>query len=57
MLTITEELSQEGYKTRKDRRFHASTVRSILNNRKFYGGMYKYGDNDWVKGVHTPILK
>ena len=56
MLLIAESLSKYGYKTRKGRSFQVSTVRSVLKNRKFYEGMYKYGDNDWVKGVHEPIL-
>lgn len=53
---ICDILSDKGYRTRKGKRFQPSTVRSILNNRRFYQGMYKYGDSGWVKGVHTPIL-
>lgn len=53
---ICESLSALGYHTRKGKRFQPSTVRSILSNRKFYEGMYKYGNMEWVRGVHDPIL-
>lgn len=53
---ICEILYEEGYRTRKGKRFQPSTVRGILGNRRFYEGMYKYGDTGWVKGVHSPIL-
>lgn len=53
---ICDILQENGYKTRKDKRFQPSTVRSILQNEKFYQGFYKYGGSNWVKGVHTPIL-
>lgn len=54
---ITDKLNESGYKTRKGRFFQQSTVRSILKNRRFYEGMYKYGDSGWVQGVHQPILE
>lgn len=58
MLAMTEILWEEGYRTRKDKRFQVSTIKSIIANRSLYEGMYKYGkDMDWVKGVHEPILK
>lgn len=53
---IAELLYDKGYRTRKGKRFQVSTVRGIVANRKFYQGMYKYGDMDWVRGVHNPIL-
>lgn len=53
---ICDVLQERGYHTRKNKRFQPSTVRSILSNRKFYEGLYRYGDADWVKGVHEPIL-
>lgn len=56
MLGTTELLDEAGYKTRKGSRFQVSTVKSILNNKPTYQGMYKYGDMNWVKGVHEPIL-
>lgn len=55
--TIADELRDKGYKTRKGTYFHDTNIRSILENRPLYEGMYKYGkDMDWVKGVHEPIL-
>ncbi len=57
MLTIADELTELGYKTRKGTKFQNTSVRSIINNRPLYEGMYKYGkDMNWVKGVHEPIL-
>lgn len=53
---IAEMLYKKGYRTRKGGRFQVSTIRGILSNRKFYEGMYKYGDMGWVQGVHNPIL-
>ena len=57
MLTVADELNELGYRTRKGTRFHNTSVRSIVNNRPLYEGMYKYGDMSWVKGVHEPILR
>ena len=58
LMSIVEELNDEGYKTRKGNKFVISTVQSIVNNRKTYEGMYKYGkDGEWVQGQHEPILK
>lgn len=54
---IADSLSDAGYKTRNGRRFNESTVRAVRQNRKMYEGYYKYGDMNWVKGVHEPILK
>lgn len=56
MLGTTELLEKAGYTTRKGSRFQTSTVKSILSNKPMYQGMYKYGDMNWVKGVHEPIL-
>lgn len=58
MLGIPDILDGEGYHTRKGRRFQVSTIKSILSNRPFYEGMYKYGkEMDWVQGVHQPLLR
>ena len=57
MLAITDLLEKQGFKTRAGKRFQVSTIKSILSNRQLYEGMYKYGDMNWVKGVHEPILK
>jgi site-specific DNA recombinase len=57
MLTIADELNELGFKSRKGTRFHNTSVRSIINNKPFYQGMYKYGKTmNWVQGVHEPIL-
>lgn len=56
LIDICDILYEKGYRTRKGKRFQPSTVRGILLNRLFYEGKYKYGDMDWVQGVHTPIL-
>lgn len=58
MLTIAGMLNDRGYQTRKGTKFQNTSVRSIVNNRPLYEGMYKYGkDMKWVQGVHEPILK
>lgn len=57
MLTVADELNDMGFRTRKGTRFQNTSVRSIVNNRLVYEGMYKYGDMNWVRGVHEPILK
>lgn len=55
---IADELNKLGYRTRKGLPFVATGIRSILENRPLYEGMYKYGkDANWVQGVHEPILK
>ena len=54
---ICEMLHNRGYLTRKGKRFQVSTIRGILSNKRFYEGMYKYGDMGWVQGVHEPILQ
>lgn len=56
MLGITELLEKAGHQTRAGKRFQVSTIKSILSNRPLYEGMYKYGDMNWVQGVHEPIL-
>ena len=58
MLTIAATLNKAGYKTRRDGIFYASNIKSILENRNTYEGMYRYGkDGEWVQGQHEPILK
>lgn len=57
MLTIADNLNELGYKTRKGTRFQNTSVRSIINNKPLYQGMYRYGDMNWVQGVHEPILR
>ena len=55
---IADLLADQGINTRKGKRFHSSTIKSIVDNRQTYEGMYKYGkDGIWVKGQHESILK
>lgn len=56
MLAIADKLNRSGYRTRKGTPFLNTTVKSIVNNEPLYRGMYKYGDMNYVKGVHEPIL-
>ena len=45
------------YNPRKGAKFYASSVKTILLNKKTYQGFYRYGkDASWVKGRHKPIL-
>lgn len=53
---ISDELYDSGYRSRVGKRLSTNTVRNILANRPLYEGLYKYGDMDWVAGVHEPIL-
>lgn len=58
MKEITDELNESGETTRSGGRFYISNVQGVLNNRKTYEGMYKYGKSgEWVRGAHEPILK
>lgn len=56
LVKISEMLEKQGYRTRKGGKFQSSTIKSIINNKPFYEGNYKYGDVGWVKGTHSPIL-
>lgn len=54
---VAEYLNDNGYRTRNGKKFYASHIRAMRENRKVYEGNYKYGDMNWVKGVHEAILK
>ena len=54
---VAEHLNDNGYRTRNGKKFYASHIRAMRENRKVYEGNYKYGDMNWVKGVHEAILK
>jgi site-specific DNA recombinase len=57
-LTDTAEwLNSNGYATRNGKRFYASHIKAIKENRPVYEGYYKYGNMDWVRGVHEAILR
>lgn len=49
-------LNDNGFKTRKGKKFQCSGIESIRRNRQFYLGNYKYGNMNYVKGVHKPLL-
>lgn len=53
---VTDHLADMGYRTRKGTNFAISGVVSIRDNRKFYEGYYRFGEMDWVKGEHQPLL-
>lgn len=53
---IVDTLNSKGYKNKSGSNWSISSVQTILNNEKTYRGYYKYGDMDWVKGKHEPIL-
>lgn len=57
MLAIADKLNKAGFATRKGTPFLNTSVKSIVSNEKLYRGFYKYGDMNWVQGVHEPILK
>ena len=55
---IAQELNRSGARTKQGGIWHASTIQSIVKNKKFYQGLYKYGktQKEWVKGRHEPII-
>jgi len=57
LAAIAEEMNRRGLLTHRGKHFRTSTIQTILANRKTYEGFYKYGNNDWVKGQHEPILE
>lgn len=56
LVDTAEWLNDNEYSTRNGKRFYASHISAIRNNRPLYEGMYKYGKMDWVHGVHEAIL-
>lgn len=57
LAVIAEEMNRRGLLTHRGKHFRTSTIQTILANRKTYEGFYKYGNSDWVKGQHEPILE
>lgn len=53
---VADKLNDLGFMSRKGKRFQPSQIRSIRDNRPVYEGKYKYGDMEYVDGVHEPIL-
>lgn len=54
--TICDMLNKEGRRCKSGAEFTAGSLVVILNNEPFYRGMYKYGNGEWVRGQHMPIL-
>lgn len=55
---IADMLNKMGDATRvENSEFTPTTVNRILLRERLYRGEYKYGDGEWVKGEHEPILK
>ena len=53
---ICDLLSDRGYTTRKGTKFSPAGIKSILDNKPLYEGMYRYGGMDWVQGTHQPLI-
>lgn len=54
---ICTKLNSEGKVNRSGSKFSISSVQAVYENKKTYQGYYKYGNMDYVPGVHEPILK
>lgn len=55
---IVNGLIDRGIKNRQGNYFTITTIKSMIDNRKTYEGMYRYGESDeWIRGEHEPILK
>ena len=53
---VAKNLNNRGFRTRKGQLWSNNNLRFIIKNRKFYQGYVKYGSDEWVKGVHQPII-
>ena len=54
---ITNALNARGVRSRNGTLCAVSKVQTIIDNRKFYQGYYRYGKNaEWVKGEHEAII-
>lgn len=53
---IIATLKKEGYKTRSGGDFALSTLHGIIDKENLYKGLYKYGNDGWVKGRQDAIL-
>lgn len=55
---IVNDFNSKGILSRSGGKWSISTVQSIVENRKTYEGMYRYGKNgEWVQGQQEAILK
>lgn len=53
---IAKDLNNMGLKTRSGTEWTMAHIYYIVKNKRFYQGFYKYGNDEWVKGQHEPIL-
>lgn len=54
---IAKSLNEQGYKNSSGGNFSFSTIKTILDNKKTYSGLYHYGKGDeWLQGKHKPII-
>jgi DNA invertase Pin-like site-specific DNA recombinase len=56
MQEIADTLNKKGYITRSEGQFTKSQVRNILEKKKTYSGMYRYGGSEWVSGEQEAII-
>lgn len=54
---ICDILDEEGYLTRKGKKFNSAGIASILKNEELYKGWYTYGGSAKVRGEQDIILK
>ena len=58
LVNIAATLNDSGIRPARGKQFYASSVRGILENEKYYRGLYRFGkETDWVQGQHEAILK
>ena len=53
---IADIMVREGYVGRNGKPIYFKTIANIVENEPTYKGMYRYGNGEWVKGKHEPIL-
>jgi DNA invertase Pin-like site-specific DNA recombinase len=54
---IVKKLADEGRVSRTGKPLGIGSLQAIIDNRKTYEGLYKYGPaSEWVQGAHEPIL-
>lgn len=53
---IANSLNKNNIKTKSGKEWTMAQIYYVCRNRKFYQGFYKYGQKEWIKGIHQPIL-
>lgn len=53
---IATSLNNQKQFNRSGKEWTMAHIYYICKNHKFYEGFYKYGNNEWVKGLHQPLL-